>query len=145
MDRRKDTDIMAMFKPSGWATCSTPQWEGGIACFKKIKNSAFLQETNIFGCLNLCFPSLFSSGFACKRAPKNPVLFRVKSFIFRHTFQYHLKLVKITLVYPTNLSFQSKPGDTMEIQRTVQASRLLMWYPTTAIEHFQDTHVRCSP
>ncbi|CAL1144192.1 unnamed protein product [Cladocopium goreaui] len=28
VDRRKDTDIMAMFKPSGWATCSTPQWEG---------------------------------------------------------------------------------------------------------------------
>ncbi|CAJ1424642.1 unnamed protein product [Effrenium voratum] len=28
VDRRKDTHIMAMFKPSGWATCSTPQWEG---------------------------------------------------------------------------------------------------------------------
>ena len=34
VDRRKDTDIMAMFKPSGWATCSTPQWEGGVPCFK---------------------------------------------------------------------------------------------------------------
>ncbi|CAK9004053.1 unnamed protein product [Durusdinium trenchii] len=28
IDRRKDTHMMAMFKPSGWATCSTPQWEG---------------------------------------------------------------------------------------------------------------------
>jgi len=28
VDRRDDTHIMAMFKPSGWATCSTPQWEG---------------------------------------------------------------------------------------------------------------------
>jgi len=28
VDERKAYQIMAMFKPSGWATCSTPQWEG---------------------------------------------------------------------------------------------------------------------
>mmetsp|Transcript_45567 Transcript_45567/g.73980 ORF Transcript_45567/g.73980 Transcript_45567/m.73980 type:complete len:939 (+) Transcript_45567:81-2897(+) len=28
VDRRHDQDIMAMFKPSGWATCSTPHWAG---------------------------------------------------------------------------------------------------------------------
>ncbi|CAE7713353.1 ylyB [Symbiodinium sp. CCMP2592] len=28
VDERKTYQIMAMFKPSGWATCSTPQWEG---------------------------------------------------------------------------------------------------------------------
>jgi len=28
VDRRSDRNIMAMFKPSGWATCSTPAWEG---------------------------------------------------------------------------------------------------------------------
>ena len=58
VDRRKDTDIMAMFKPSGWATCSTPQWEGGVPCFK-----SFAWNQCINGCWNPWFPSIFECGW----------------------------------------------------------------------------------
>ena len=121
VDRRKDTDIMAMFKPSGWATCSTPQWEGGVPCFK-----SFAWNQCIKGCWNPWFPSIFECGWLPEIG--HP---RIQSFF--GSSPPNFPQVGEKNMSKSHTFIQSKPGDTMEIQWIAQIWQCVK--PCTPGEH----------